>query len=444
MKYVFRIKRVSALLLMTLAMALPVTGHTKADPKQQEMTYRYLETFANVLSILQDNYVEEIEAKEAIEGAINGLLLSLDPHSAYLKPENYREFRNETNGSFTGIGIKITLEDGVITVIAPIADTPADRAGIKAHDKIIKIDGEATKGKTPFDAVKIMRGPKGTEVTLTIYRDGWDSSRDFTMRRSEIPLQSVKSLLLKPGFGYLRISNFQRNTTNELTTHIEELQETSPLRGLILDLRNNPGGLLDQAVSVSDLFLEDGLIVYTRGRNKDQDVTFEAKADNTLGRFPLVLLVNGGTASASEIVAGSVQDHRRGVIVGTNTFGKGSVQSIIPLNDGAGLKMTTAHYYTPSGRSIQVTGITPDVTVKAQNPGLANADDSKSTREADLENHFSAQTEDSGEEANDDMLSAEASERLSNDNQLQAAFDILTSLALYASYDSDTVEPVSN
>ncbi|MBT8346184.1 MAG: S41 family peptidase, partial [Desulfofustis sp.] len=409
--------------------------------------YRYLETFANVLSILQENYVEEIEAKEAIEGAINGLLLSLDPHSAYLKPENYREFRNETNGSFTGIGIRITLEDGVITVIAPIADTPADRAGIKAHDKVIKIDGEPTKGKTPFDAVKIMRGPQGTEVTLSIYRDGWESSRDFTMRRSEIPLLSVKSLLLKPGFGYLRISNFQRNTTNELTAHIEELQKTSTLRGLILDLRNNPGGLLDQAVSVSDLFLEEGLIVYTRGRNKDQDLTFEAKANNTLDRFPLVLLVNEGTASASEIVAGAVQDHRRGVIVGTNTFGKGSVQSIIPLNDGAGLKMTTAHYYTPSGRTIQVTGITPDVTVKSQNAILAKADESNnlnSTREADLENHFSSQTEGSEAGADDDALSAEASERLSNDNQLQAAFDILTSLALYAAYDSETVEPVSN
>ena len=435
------------LFLMTLVVALPVSGYAKADPKQQEITYRYLETFANVLSILQENYVEEIEAKEAIEGAINGLLLSLDPHSAYLKPENYREFRNETNGSFTGIGIRITLEDGVITVIAPIADTPADRAGIKAHDKIIKIDGEPTKGKTPFDAVKIMRGPRGTEVTLSIYRDGWESSRDFTMRRSEIPLLSVKSLLLKPGFGYLRISNFQRNTTNELSTHIEELQETSPLRGLILDLRNNPGGLLDQAVSVSDLFLEEGLIVYTRGRNKDQDLTFEAKADNTLGRFPLVLLVNEGTASASEIVAGAVQDHRRGVIVGTNTFGKGSVQSIIPLNDGAGLKMTTAHYYTPSGRSIQVTGITPDVTVKAQNSDLAKTDESdslNSTREADLENHFSSRTEGNEAAANDETLSAEASERLSTDNQLQAAFDILTSLALYASYDTDTVDPVNN
>ena len=435
------------MLLVTLLLALPVMGYSKADPKQQEITYRYLETFANVLSILQENYVEEIEAKEAIEGAINGLLLSLDPHSAYLKPENYREFRNETNGSFTGIGIKITLEDGVITVIAPIADTPADRAGIKAHDKIIKIDGEPTKGKTPFDAVKIMRGQRGTEVTLSIYREGWESSRDFTMRRSEIPVLSVKSFLLKPGFGYLRISNFQRNTTNELSSHIEELQEKSPLRGLILDLRNNPGGLLDQAVSVSDLFLEEGLIVYTRGRNKDQDLTFEAKADNMLGRFPLVLLVNEGTASASEIVAGAVQDHRRGVIVGTNTFGKGSVQSIIPLNDGAGLKMTTAHYYTPSGRSIQVTGITPDVTVKVQNADLAKKDEPNSlnsAREDDLENHFSSQDEATEAAADDATLSAEASARLSGDNQLQAAFDILTSLALYASYDTNTVDPANN
>ena len=448
MNAVCSLKRlVPALLVLGLIIALPIISFAKADPKQEEITYRYLETFANVLSILQENYVEEIEAREAIEGAINGLLLSLDPHSAYLKPDNYREFRNETNGSFTGIGIRITLEDGVITVISPIADTPADKAGIKAHDKIIKIDGEPTKGKTPFDAVKIMRGPKGSEVTLSIYRNGWESSKDFTMRRSEIPLVSVKSLLLKPGFGYLRVSNFQRNTTNELKQHLDELQDESPLLGLILDLRNNPGGLLDQAVSVSDLFLDQGLIVYTRGRNKEQNLTFEAKANNTVNRFPLVLLVNEGTASASEIVAGALQDHRRGVIVGTKTFGKGSVQSIIPLNDGAGLKMTTAHYYTPSGRSIQVTGITPDVTVKAEKSDTidtAEASSSRSTREADLENHFSQQAEDKEEKVDEEALSAEASQRLDSDNQLQAAFDILTSLALYASNGSNGDAPVSN
>ncbi len=434
-------------LLGTLLVAFPATVYSKADPRQEEITYRYLETFANVLSILQDNYVEEIETKEAIEGAISGLLLSLDPHSAYLKPENYRDFRNDTKGSFTGIGIRITQRDGVITVIAPIADTPADKAGIQANDTILKIGDVLTKGKTVYDTIEILRGPKGTEVTITVYREGWDAPRDITMMRSEIPLISVKSLLLKPGFGYVRISNFQRNTTSELKNHIDRLSAERPLQGLLLDLRNNPGGLLDQAVSVSDLFLEQGLIVYTRGRNKEQDLTFEADSGNTLERFPLVVLVNEGTASASEIVAGAVQDHRRGVLVGTKTFGKGSVQSIVPLNDGAGLKMTTAHYYTPSGRSIQVTGITPDVKVRSQKSAAPETDESgrvAPTREADLENHFSHQSDEDAVPMPSDELTSEARERLKNDNQLQAAFDILTSLALYASYSGDSPQAVEN
>ena len=387
------IKRYTIIIIALILSAFIQTAvSAETEQKQQEETYRQLETFANVLSILQENYVEEIEAREAIEGAINGLLLSLDPHSAYLKPDNYREFRNETNGSFTGIGIRITLEDGVITVISPIADTPADKAGIKAHDKIIKIDGEPTKGKTPFDAVKIMRGPKGSEVTLSIYRNGWESSKDFTMRRSEIPLVSVKSLLLKPGFGYLRVSNFQRNTTNELKQHLVELQDQSPLLGLILDLRNNPGGLLDQAVSVSDLFLDQGLIVYTRGRNKEQNLTFEAKANNTVNRFPLVLLVNEGTASASEIVAGALQDHRRGVIVGTKTFGKGSVQTIQELRSGGAVKITTARYFTPSGRSIQGEGITPDIILDKYEIKDSSDEASLRIKESDLSGSISNPT----------------------------------------------------
>jgi carboxyl-terminal processing protease len=434
-------------LLGALLFIVPATVTAKTDARQEEITYRYLETFANVLSILQDNYVEEIETKEAIEGAINGMLLSLDPHSVYLKPENYRDFRNETKGSFTGIGIRITQRDGVITVIAPIADTPADEAGIQANDTILKIGDVLTKGKTVYDTVEILRGPKGSEVTITVYREGWDAPREITLVRKEIPLISVKSLLLKPGFGYVRISNFQRNTTSELRNHIDRLGTERPLQGLLLDLRNNPGGLLDQAVSVSDLFLEQGLIVYTRGRNKDQDLIFEADGDNTLARFPLVVLVNEGTASASEIVAGAVQDHRRGVLVGTKTFGKGSVQSIVPLNDGAGLKMTTAHYYTPSGRSIQVTGITPDVTVRSQKvDGRETAESGRigPTREADLENHFSQQSDGEQPPPAGDTLTSEASERLRNDNQLQAAFDILTSLALYASYNGETYQAVES
>lgn len=432
---------ISALTAIGILLCLSVSGvyAEDAESRQDEATYRYLETFANVLSILQENYVEEIETREVIEGAINGLLISLDPHSTYLKPENYQDFRNETNGSFTGIGIKITLRDGIITVISPIADTPADKAGIKARDQIVKIDGMSTKGKTPYDAVKILRGPIGSEVTISVYREGWEYPKDFVLKRSEIPLVSVKSLTLKPGFGYIRISNFQRNTTKELKQHIDDLQKTGKLNGLILDLRNNPGGLLEQAVNISDLFLEEGLIVYTRGRKKEQDLTFEAEPGQVLGGNPLVILVNEGTASASEIVAGAIQDHHRGVIVGTKTFGKGSVQSVIPLSDGAGLKMTTAHYYTPSGRSIQATGIIPDIEAEFENntQSKTNAPAASGTpREADLDNHFSNQSDDSNDkavtEAAPEALSEEVSKRLARDSQLQTGFDILKSLVLYA------------
>lgn len=430
---------ISTLAAVCISACLIISGaaaaETETEKRQEEVTYKYLETFSNVLSILQENYVEEIETKEVIEGAINGLLLSLDPHSTYLKPENYQEFRNETKGSFTGIGIKITLQDGVITVISPIADTPADKAGIKALDQIIKINDISTKGKTPYDAVKILRGPIGSEVTISIYREGWEYPKDFTLQRSEIPLESVKSLMLKPGFGYIRISSFQRNTTRELKQHIKDLHKEDKLLGLILDLRNNPGGLLEQAVSVSDLFLNEGLIVYTRGRKRDQDLTFEARPNVALESNPLVILVNEGTASASEIVAGAIQDHHRGVIVGTKTFGKGSVQSIIPLSDGAGLKMTTAHYYTPSGRSIQATGIIPDIEAEFIDTQQQSSDDStvnNAPREADLENHFSNQSADEEEQSAQEALSEDVRKRLAGDSQLQTGFDILKSLVLYA------------
>jgi len=421
-----------AALLVCCCLSISAVFAAETDPKQEEITYRYLETFANVLSILQDNYVEEIDTKDVIEGAISGLLLSLDPHSTYLKPESYREFKDETNGSFTGIGIRITLRDGIITVISPIADTPAAEAGIKAHDQIVKIDGVSTKGKTPYDAVKILRGPIGSEVIISIYREGWEYPKDFVLKRSSIPVESVKSFQLMPGFGYIRISNFQRSTTREVKKHVNDLRKTDRLQGLILDLRNNPGGLLEQAVSVSDLFLDNGLIVYTRGRKKDQDLTFQAESETAVVAIPLVILVNAGTASASEIVAGAIQDHHRGVIVGTKTFGKGSVQSIIPLNDGAGLKMTTAHYYTPSGRSIQATGIVPDIeAVPTDSNDNGENDAAKRTREEDLENHFSNQSDGTDQKVQD-SLSAEVRKRLETDSQLRTGFDILKSLVLYA------------
>lgn len=423
--------------LVLLNGTVPHFSYGETSVKEEEDTYRYLETFANILSILQDNYVEEIKAKEAIEGAIDGLLLSLDPHSSYLKPENYREFQNETKGSFTGIGIEITLLDGVVTIIAPIEDTPADRAGIKAKDKIIKIDGALTKGKTLFEAVKLLRGTKGSEVTISIYREGLEELKEFTLVRESIPRYSVKSFTLKPGFGYLRISTFQRNTTKEVKQHLASLQETAPLQGLIMDLRNNPGGLLDQSVAVADQFLDDGLIVYTKGKKSNQDLSFEAHENVTPASYPLVVLVNEGSASASEIVAGALQDHKRGVIVGTQTFGKGSVQTVIPLPDGAGLRMTTARYYTPAGRSIQATGITPDVISPASIKTAGPDGDKTSTRirEQDLANHFN------NKEAETPALPAEMAEevrtRLRNDNQLKSAFDILKSLVLYASFKHD-------
>jgi carboxyl-terminal processing protease len=404
------------------------------EQKQQEDTYHYLETFANILSILQENYVDELQAREAIEGAIDGLLLSLDPHSSYLKPESYKEFQNETNGSFTGIGIEITLRDGIVTVISPIQDTPAQKAGVKARDKIIKIDGVLTKGKTLFDAVKMLRGAKGTEVTISIYRDGLKDLMDYTLVRENIPVYSVKSFTIVPGFSSIRIASFQRNTTKEVKKHLAQLQKISPLQGLILDLRNNPGGLLDQAVNISDLFLEEGLIVYTRGRKNSQDLSFEASDNVAHTDFPIVVLVNEGSASASEIVAGALQDHHRAVVVGTQTFGKGSVQTIIPLADGAGLRMTTARYYTPSGRSIQATGITPDVLIASstlKSSGNEEKKNRKMVREADLENHF---TNNVGNEKEDKGLSADMLSKLQADNQLQSAFDIVKSLVLYASF----------
>jgi carboxyl-terminal processing protease len=436
----YLIRLFSAAIGLILSLGVAQFSQAESSAKEEEDTYRYLETFANILSILQDNYVEDIKAKEAIEGAIDGLLLSLDPHSSYLKPESYREFQNETKGSFTGIGIEITLKDGIITIISPIEDTPADRAGIRAQDKIIKIDGTLTKGRTLFEAVKLLRGEKGSEVSISVYREGEEDLREFTLVRESIPVYSVKSFILKPGFGYLRISSFQRKTTKEVKQHLAELQEAEPLQGLIVDLRNNPGGLLDQAVAVADLFLDDGLIVYTKGKKSNQDLSFEAHENITPVTYPVVVLVNEGSASASEIVAGALQDHKRGVIVGTQTFGKGSVQTVIPLADGAGLRMTTARYYTPKGRSIQATGITPDVIASGSGTPATDPAEKKSSRvrEQDLENHFSNASNEN--ETGTSEMTEDVNRRLQDDSQLKSAFDILKSLALYASFTHENTD----
>ncbi|MCF8055335.1 MAG: S41 family peptidase [Desulfocapsa sp.] len=449
--------KISAFLFLILSTFITHASVSQADisQDQREATYHQLEIFANVLSILQENYIEEINADSTIEGAISGMLLSLDPHSSYLTGEDFEALQDETRGNFSGIGVEITIRDGIITVISPIEGTPADKAGLKAKDIIVKIDGEPTKNMPSMKASKLLRGPKDSEVTISIYRDGWQELKEFTIVRDTIPLQSVTGFFLEPGFAYVRITNFQGQTTRDLKETLADLEKEKQIKGLILDLRNNPGGLLDQAVSVSDIFLEKGLVVYTTGRIPEQNMTFQAHANNGQNLYPLVILVNEGSASASEIVAGAIQDHKRGVIVGTQTFGKGSVQTILPMPGGSGLRLTTARYYTPSGRSIQATGIVPDVEVP-HIPDINQENEEEERilpdflREADLKNHI-LNREDSvdASSASKEKNKIEQEEnriknKLKRDNQLRSGLNILKSLNLYTEYKTDSDEKKVN
>lgn len=421
-----------SLFFLTCSFASPVI----AEISQEESfaTYKQLEIFSNVLSILQDNYVEEIDTKEVLNGAIRGLLFSLDPHSSYMPPDSFKSLQEETRGSFSGIGIEVTIKNDLLTVVSPIVDTPAELAGIKANDTIIEIDGVNTKNLGPYEAIKKLRGPAGSEVTLSIHREGWDNLKVITLKREIIPIQSVKAEFLAPGFVYTRITNFQSHTTDDFKTKLIELKKEHQINGLILDLRNNPGGLLHQAISISDIFLSKGTIVYTKGRKEDQNNVYIAHDNGEKRMYPLVILVNEGSASASEIVAGAIQAHKRGIIVGTRTFGKGSVQTIIPLPDGAGLRMTTAKYYTPDDRSIQALGITPDVEI----PFIVCLQPEESAtkrnrlKEADLANHLPGLQ---SEEENIRIRDAEKLEdRLRTDNQLRSAYNILKSLNLFSEF----------
>jgi carboxyl-terminal processing protease len=396
----------------------------------KEATYKQLELFSNILSILQENYVEEINTKEALNGAIRGLLYSLDPHSSYLAPESFRDLQEETRGSFSGIGIEVTIKNDLLTIVSPIADTPADQAGLKANDVILEIDGKKTKNMGPYEAIEKLRGPAGTSVTLSILREGWEELKKMTLKREVIPVQSVKAEFLSPGFVYSRITKFQSHTGSEFKTKLQQLKNERQIDGLILDLRNNPGGLLHQAVSVADIFLEKGKIVYTKGRKPDQNTVFTAHASGETRQYPMVILVNEGSASAAEIVAGAIQAHKRGIVVGTQTFGKGTVQTIIPLPDGAGLRMTTATYYTPDDRSIQAMGITPDVEVPfvASVPPEKPKSEKKLVKEADLTNHLPGLLPEKGKKVDNEASKLE--ERLQQDNQLRTAYNIVKSLTL--------------
>lgn len=347
--------------------------------------YENMRIFTDVLATVQENYAEEVDPKTLIYGAIKGMLQNLDPHSSFMPPEDYKEMQVETKGSFGGIGIEIGIRDNILTVVSPIEDTPAFKAGIKAGDKIVKINEKSTKDLSLTEAVKLMRGPKGTKVTIHIMREGFKEPKPFEIIREIIEVKSVKFKTLEDGIGYIRITQFQERTGSDLENALDKIgSRKENFKGLILDLRNNPGGLLNQAVEVSDKFLTSGMIVYTKGRVAGQEMKFEARGDGTQPNYPMIVIVNSGSASASEIVAGALQDHKRAVVLGIQTFGKGSVQTIIPLSDGSALRLTTSKYYTPSGRSIQAKGIEPDIVVEDAKDGIAK----NHFREKDLERHL--------------------------------------------------------
>jgi carboxyl-terminal processing protease len=350
----------SLLVVLTLSLG----GSAASKSATGGATYEQLRLFTEVLSIVQNQYVDEVPPKELIYSAIKGTLRGLDPHSSFLDPESYREMQVETSGSFGGLGIEITLKDDVLTVVAPIEGTPAYRAGLQTGDKIVKIDGLVTKDMSLPDAVKRMRGRPGTKVTISVVRDGWTEPKDFDITREQIRVQSVRTHDLGGGVAYIRLRQFQEQTPSDLDSALDRFTKNG-MKSLILDLRNNPGGLLTAAVEVSEKFVEDGkLVVYTEGRVRNQNMRFSAHAKKSFNSMPMVILVNQGSASASEIVAGALQDWGRAMVVGTQTFGKGSVQTIIPLSDGSGLRLTTAKYFTPKGRSIHGKGITPDIVVE--------------------------------------------------------------------------------
>src|SRR5450631_1151654 len=431
-----------AILISALVIFIGISSQRRCSAEGKGSDYESIELFTDVMAIIKKSYVEEVDTKKLVYGAINGMLASLDPHSSFMTPETYKEMKIDTKGAFGGLGIEITIKDGILTVISPIEDTPAFKAGIKAGDQIFKIDDKYTKDLNINDAVKRMRGQKGSTVVLTIMREGFEKPKDFSLVRDVIQVKSVRSRMLDNGYGYVRIAQFQEKTDEDLTKALKALQDEAkaPLSGLVLDLRNDPGGLLDQAVRVADHFVEEGLIVYTEGREKDSKMQFSARKGGKEPSYPIVILINGGSASASEIVAGALQDHKRAVVMGTQSFGKGSVQTIIPLSDDSGLRLTTARYFTPNGRSIQAKGITPDIIVERLElpKESVGKKDSMHISEKDLENHFEGEDkgapkdakkelkkDDKKDDKKDKQVSLKPEDALKNDYQVMRALDLL-------------------
>ena len=425
MKNILHTKVLSILCLLTFLILLGLQGDSQVSAALDRSIYKDLKTFNEVLDMVQKNYVEEIESKKLIDGAINGIMKSLDPHSTYMTADMYKEHEVETRGIFGGIGIEITIKKDVLTVVSPIEDTPAFNAGIKAGDHIIQIEGKSTKDITIMEAVKKLRGPKDTKVTITIMRENMQKPKDFVITRDIIKIKSIKSKVFDDHIGYIRLSSFQERTADDLRKEIKEFTaKVGNPKGLILDLRNNPGGLLNQAVGVADVFLKSGIIVSTKGRTKSMESKSVAKDDGNEPTCPIVILVNEGTASAAEIVSGALQDNGRAIVIGTQTFGKGSVQTVIPLENGSALKLTTAKYYTPNGRSIQAEGIKPDIIVKHIRPSEEKEMTDDFIRERDLKGHIKSKSE-TGTNAEESFKREQ--DILIQDNQLKSAIDIIKS-----------------
>jgi carboxyl-terminal processing protease len=428
------VKRQNVLLVLVgLLTGLSLSiGHGVFAEREAENTatlpVEELRTFSDVFGRIKNDYVEDVEDKELLESAIRGMLAGLDPHSSYLDQEQFKELQVGTSGEFGGLGIEVGMEDGFVKVIAPIDDTPAQRAGIQAGDLIIRLDDTPVKGLSLTEAVKIMRGKPGTTLRLTVVREGVEQPLKIDIERDVIKVKSVKYRMLDDGFGYIRISQFQSKTAENMVAAVAELTKESdePLKGLVLDLRNNPGGVLNGAVAVSDAFLKKGLIVYTEGRVNDSKLRFNATPDDILHNAPLVVLVNQGSASASEIVSGALQDHRRAIIVGSQTFGKGSVQTILPLSNGTAVKLTTARYFTPSGRSIQAEGIKPDIELEQVRVSAADGA-FEPIKEADLSGHLS---NGKAVEPVSDEEQEEKESLAESDYQLYEALNLLKGLAI--------------
>jgi len=417
-----------AVLGISLTMGHNVVG--ARDNSGDVLPLEQLRTFSDVFARIKRNYVEDVSDEDLLEHAIRGMLSGLDPHSSYLNTEQFQELRIGTSGEFGGLGIEVGMEDGFVKVVSPIDDTPAARAGMKTGDLIIRLDDKPVKGLALNDAVKLMRGKPGSDIVLTVVREGEDKPLKITITRAVIQVTSVRNRILEDGYGYVRVSHFQTKTPADMIKAIETMQIEGVLDGLVLDLRNNPGGVLSAAVGISDAFLNDGLIVYTDGREEDSRLRYTASRGDIMDGAPIVVLVNGGSASASEIVAGAMQDHGRGVVMGSKTFGKGSVQTIQNLPNGGAVKLTTARYFTPSGRSIQAQGIEPDIVTG--NLRLAQREDSgiEPITESSLSGHLS-----NGNDAEEIETSTQAEEATpenlaEDDYQLNEALNLLKGLAI--------------